>query len=51
MISAACLGFAYKANILANRQIMSVGDKAIGDVLYSECLNKQKTYIIWYTCM
>ena len=47
--SAICLGFAYKASVLAKRQIMSVGKNAIGDVLYSECLNNQKGYIIWYT--
>lgn len=51
ILSAITLGFAYKANVLANRQILSVGNKAVGDVLYSECLNNQKTYIIWYTCM
>jgi len=51
ILSAITLGFAYKANVLANRQILSVGNEAVGDVLYSECLNNQKTYIIWYTCM
>jgi hypothetical protein len=51
ILSAITLGFAYKANVLANRQIYSVGNEAVGDVLYSECLNNQKTYIIWYTCM
>lgn len=51
LISAACLGFSYKADVLAKRQIMTVGNGAIGDVLYSECLNNQKTYIICYTCM